>query len=78
MREDSDLSALKKDVVIEIIIFQANTAAGFSEKAINSITATLPDLFDLSQPLTKFSTGYNKELLTLARQPKGRHPLYLG
>jgi len=27
------------------------------------VTATLRDVFDLSQPLTKFATVYNKELL---------------
>lgn len=63
VREDTDLSGLKKDVVIETIIFQAKTGASFGEKALDSVTATLRDVFDLSQPLTKFAAVYNKELL---------------
>ncbi|MBK9169295.1 MAG: AIPR family protein [Bryobacterales bacterium] len=63
VREDTDLSGLKKDVVIETIIFQAKTEASFREKALDGITATLRDLFDLSQQLTKFAGAYNKELL---------------
>lgn len=66
VREDSDLSGLKKDVVIETIIFQAKTEVSFREKSLDSITATLRDLFDLSQPLTKFAGAYNKELLAAA------------
>jgi hypothetical protein len=63
VREDTDLSGLKKDVVIETIIFQAKTSASFGEKPLDSVTATLRDVFDLSQPLTKFTAVYNKELL---------------
>lgn len=54
VREDTDLSGLKKDVVIETIIFQAKTETSFREKSLDGIAATLRDLFDLSQPLTKF------------------------
>jgi hypothetical protein len=63
VREDTDLGGLKKDVVIETIVFQAKTAPSFGEKALDSVTASLRDLFDLSQPLTKFTAVYNKELL---------------
>lgn len=67
VREDTDLSGLKKDVVIETIIFQAKTSATFSEKAVDSVTATLRDLFDLSKPLDKFTAVYNKELLAAVK-----------
>lgn len=66
VREDTDLSGLKKDVLIEVIIFQAKTEASFREKSLDSITATLRDLFDLSQPLSKFAGAYSKGLLGAA------------
>jgi len=66
VREDSDLSALKRDVVIETVIFQAKTEGAFRERALDTLAATLRDLFDLSQPLEKFTGAYNKELLAAA------------
>lgn len=66
VREDSDLSALKRDVMIETIIFQAKTEESFREKALDTLAATLRDLFDLSQPLAKFEGAYNKQLLAAA------------
>jgi len=66
VREDSDLSALKRDVVIETIIFQAKTEGAFREKALDTLAATLRDLFDLSQPLANFAAAYNKQLLAAA------------
>jgi hypothetical protein len=66
VREDSDLSTLKRDVVIETVIFQAKMEASFREKALDTLAATLRDLFDLSQPLEKFTGAYNKELLAAA------------
>ena len=66
VREDTDLSGLKKDVVIDVIIYQAKTEATFREKPLDTLSATLRDLFDLAQPLTKFRSVYNKELLAAA------------
>jgi len=66
VREDTDLSGLKKDVVIEVIIFQSKTEAGFREKAIDTLNQTLRDLFDLSRPLAHLQSVYNKELLNSA------------
>jgi len=66
VREDTDLSGLKKDVVIEVIIFQTKTEASFREKALDTLNQTLRDLFDLSKPLTTLTAVYNKELLAAA------------
>jgi hypothetical protein len=66
VREDSDLSALKRDVVIETIIFQAKTEGAFRERALDTLAATLRDLFDLSQPLANLAAAYNKQLLAAA------------
>jgi hypothetical protein len=66
VREDTDLSGLKKDVVIEVIIFQSKTEASFREKALDTLNQTLRDLFDLSKPLSTLAAVYNKELLAAA------------
>jgi len=66
VREDTDLSGLKKDVVIEVIIFQSKTEASFREKALDTLNQTLRDLFDLSKPFSTLAAVYNKELLAAA------------
>ena len=63
VREDSDLSVLKKDVVIELIAFQSKTEDSFREKALDTLNYTLRDLLDLSRPLKDLAAVYNKELL---------------
>ena len=65
VREDTDFAGLKKAIVIETIIFQATTEASFKQKRLDTLHPTLRDLFDLSEPLSKFSAVYNKELLTI-------------
>jgi hypothetical protein len=66
VREDTDLSGLKKDVVIEVIILQSKTEASFREKALDTLSQTLRDLFDLSKSLAALTAVYNKELLASA------------
>ena len=66
VREDTDLTGLKKDVVIELIVFQAKTEATFKEKALDTVNQTLRDLLDLSRPIKELATVYNKELLAVA------------
>lgn len=66
VREDTDLNAPKSDIVIETIIFQATTEASFKEKKLETLHATLADLFDLSIPLPQLATVYNEGLLSVA------------
>lgn len=66
VREDTDLSGLKKDVVIEVIISQTKTETSFREKAMDTLNQTLRDLFDLSRPLANLVSVYKKELLGAA------------
>ena len=63
IREDTELDGLKRDIVINTIIFQATTTASFKEKGPVTLHATLRDLFDLSKPLSKFAGVYNKALV---------------
>ena len=66
VREDTDFDSLKKAIVIETILFQATTEASFKQKRLEALHSTLQDLFDLSEPLSKSATVYNKELLAVA------------
>jgi len=52
LQEDSDVSELRKNIQIDVILLQAKTGAGFSEAAMDKFVAATDDLFDLSKPLT--------------------------
>lgn len=59
VREDFDVSILKKNVTLEIVIIQSKASAGFSEDSINKLVAVTNDLFDLSKPVDSFKAVYN-------------------
>ena len=61
-REDSDYSHLRKDIVIDLIIIQSKTHAGFQETPVERFITVSRDLFDLSKG-TELSEFYNKQLV---------------
>ncbi len=62
VQEDSDLSNLKKDVTVELVIIQAKTSPGFGEAAIEKLIAVTEDLLDLSHDLKDYASVYNEEV----------------
>src|SRR6266576_1070813 len=58
VQEDSDLSNLKKDVTVELVIIQAKTSPGFGEAAIEKLIAVTEDLLDLSHDLKDYASVY--------------------
>jgi len=71
VQEDTDISGLKKDVTIELVIIQAKTSAGFGEPAVDRLIAVTEDLLDLSHDLSKYSAVYNEAVrsaITLFRR----------
>lgn len=68
LQEDSDVTDLRKNIQIDVILIQAKTGAGFSETAIDRFVAATEDLFDLSKPLDNLRTVYNEALLAAARR----------
>ncbi|OGR35237.1 MAG: abortive phage resistance protein [Desulfovibrionales bacterium GWA2_65_9] len=62
VQEDFDSDSLKRNVVLEVYIFQAKTTASFDEASMNRFVATTRDLFDLSKPLDGFKSTYNEGL----------------
>lgn len=68
IREDTDLSAFRGDISLELHIFQAKRTSGFSEDAIHKLRATTEDILDLSTELNEYSSVYNSQLLLSAAQ----------
>ena len=62
VQEDSDYSHLRKDIVIDLIVIQSKTHAGFEETPIERFLTASNNLFDLSQSIS-LATVYNKRLL---------------
>ena len=62
VQEDLDLSALKKNVLIEVVIIQAKIADGFKESAIDKLSAVSEDIFDLGKDLDLLEPVYNEGL----------------
>jgi len=66
IQEDTDVTELKRNIQIEVVLLQAKTAAGFSEATMDRFAAAAEDLFDLSKPLSTLVAVYNARLLDAA------------
>ncbi len=65
VREDTIVDNIKrKKNEIELHFIQAKRTPGFNEAAINKLTSTVEDLFDLTRDLSSLRAVYNQELLT--------------
>ena len=63
VQEESDLSHLRRDIVIDLVIVQSKNSSGFQETPIERFISVSNDLFDLSKDLSKLSNIYNERLL---------------
>jgi hypothetical protein len=63
VQEDTDLSALKRQVAIDLVIIQAKVHTGFSETALDKLHSVTADLLNLSADHTALAAVYNTELL---------------
>lgn len=68
LQEDTDLENFKKNIHIDVIVVQSKLTNGFSEDAIDKLSSTTKDLFDLSKPIADFKQLYNAPLLKIAEQ----------
>ncbi len=62
IQEDLDLSTLKKNILIEVVIIQAKITDGFKESAIDKLSAVSEDIFDLGKDLDLLKPVYNDGL----------------
>ena len=60
--EDFDFSSYKDSVVIEVYVFQSKRKDAFEEAVVNSLQASLPKLFDLSNTDTELEPLFNDAL----------------
>jgi hypothetical protein len=61
--EDIDISSLKKNVSLRLVLIQSKTSAGFSETAIEKMISSARDLFDLNKDLKTLTQVYKQGLL---------------
>lgn len=66
LREDVEVTELRKNIQIDVAIFQAKTGTGFAEVAMDRFAAAAGDLFDLSKSLQSLKSVYNEALLDAA------------
>lgn len=60
---EMEIDAIKRKPVIEVFLIQATRSQSFSESAVNSVNATVTDIFKLSNDLADFESIYNGDLL---------------
>lgn len=61
--EDIDLSSLKRNAHLRLVLVQSKTAAGFSESAIDRLVSSTRDMFDLNKDLADLQSVYCTDLL---------------
>ncbi|MDQ3009241.1 MAG: AIPR family protein [Acidobacteriota bacterium] len=68
IREDTDISGLKKNITIDLVLIQAKTGASFSETAMDKFLAVTGDLLNLSVKVEDFSKVYKASLLDVIKK----------
>ena len=63
VREDFDHSGLKKNIVIDVVIFQSKTSDSFDEDTLNKFIASTGHLFSLADSLDIFKQVYNEKVI---------------
>ena len=63
VREDFDPSHVKKDALVELVVIQAKTSAGFSETPVERFITVSDDILDLAKPVASLKSVYNADLL---------------
>lgn len=63
VREDFDPAHVKKDPLVELIMIQSKTSAGFAETPVERFITVSDDIFDLARPTGALKAIYNGDLL---------------
>jgi len=63
LNEELDLETIKKNPLIEVYLIQAKTSSSFGEKAIETIMATIEDIFDLEKNISDIKHFYNAQVI---------------
>lgn len=73
VQEDTDLSVLKRQVAIDLIVMQAKGQTGFSEGALDKLYSVTADLLDLAADHDALASVYNAELLSAMKSFKATY-----
>lgn len=73
VQEDTDLSVLKRQVAIDLIVMQAKGQAGFSEGALDKLYSVTADLLNLAADHGTLASVYNAELLSAMKSFKATY-----
>lgn len=65
IQEDTDVTGLKNNIVIDLRILEAKNKNKFEEGAIDKLMSITDDLFDLSRELDELRPHYNEKILEL-------------
>lgn len=60
LNEDLDSETIKKNPLIEVYLIQAKISPSFSEKAIETLMATIEDIFDLGKTIADIKKFYSE------------------
>ena len=72
-QDDTDTSALKRNVTVDLILIQAKTAASFTESAIDKLKAFTEDLLDLSKDVNSLGGVYNSDVIAAIKRFRSIH-----
>ncbi len=70
LEEDSDLTNIKRNPVFEVFLIQAKTSNSFSELAVQRVTSTVENIFDLTKDMNRLKALYNAKLIEKANRFK--------
>lgn len=68
IRDDVPISALGKQVQLDLFLFQVKNTAGFGETAIDKLIVALPKLLDFSRDEAALSKVYNERVIEITRR----------
>ena len=63
LNEDLDLASIKKNPLIEVYLIQAKSSSSFGEKPIETLMATIEDIFDLGKDIADIKDFYNAQVI---------------
>ena len=63
INEDLDLTSIKKNPLIEVYLIQAKSSSSFGEKPIETLMATIEDIFDLGKDIADIKDFYNAQVI---------------
>ena len=68
LRDDTDLTALGRNVRLDLIFIQAKNTRGFSESAIDKLIIHLPELLDFTRDEKSLAKRFNGRVIEITRR----------